>query len=54
MEKQGDLKTELEGYMKEKDLSNTFVSIVEAILIEKPDNPIGFTVKHLIVRRPSQ
>jgi len=54
MEKQGDLKTELEGYMKEKDLSNTFVSIVEAILIEKPDNPIGFTVKHLIEKYPSE
>jgi len=45
-----DVKAELQQYLKEKDLNAIFVSIVEALLIDKPDNPIGFMTKYLLVR----
>lgn len=49
-EKVPDFQEELQEYIKEKDLHAKFISLVESILIEKPDNPIGFMVKYLLVR----
>ena len=45
-----DVQAELQAYLKEKELNTLFVSLVEALLIEKPANPIGFIVEHLVVR----
>lgn len=44
-----DTQGELHQYLKANNLNAIFVSIVEAILIEKPDNPIGFMTKFLLV-----
>ena len=46
-----DTQAELHDYLKAKNLNAIFVSIVEAILVEKPDNPIGFMTKFLLVRK---
>ena len=46
-----DVQEELHQYLKEKELNTLFVSIVESILLEKPDEPIAFIVKFLKVRR---
>ena len=40
---------ELFEYLKRNNLNSIFVSIVEAILVEKPENPIGFMTKFLLV-----
>jgi len=44
-----DIRQELLEYLKEKDLNNLFVSIIEAILRCKPDNPFEFIVNFLKV-----
>lgn len=44
-----DTQAELHEYLKANNLNAIFVSIVEAILIEKPENPIGFMTKYLLV-----
>ena len=43
-----DSQAELHDYLRANNLNATFVSIVEAILVEKPENPIGFIVKYLL------
>ena len=45
-----EIQTELYEYLKEKNLNELFVSIVDAILIYKPENPIGFMVNYLLER----
>lgn len=40
---------ELLQYLHEKDLNKIFVSIIEAILTKKPDNPFEFIVHFLKV-----
>jgi hypothetical protein len=45
-----DVKEELQRYLKEKEINALFVSIVEALLIEKPEEPIRFIFKFLLVR----
>mmetsp|Transcript_36931 Transcript_36931/g.79753 ORF Transcript_36931/g.79753 Transcript_36931/m.79753 type:complete len:408 (-) Transcript_36931:238-1461(-) len=49
-----EIQTELHEYLKEKNLNELFVSIVEAILIDKPGNPIGFMVNHLFEKFPEE
>ncbi|KAL9187954.1 hypothetical protein ACHAXT_006332 [Thalassiosira profunda] len=44
----------LHSYLEEKKLNALFVSIVEAILVEKPDSPIGFMVGFLCKKFPEQ
>ena len=36
---------ELHEYLKANNLHAIFVSIVEAILLDKPENPIGYMTK---------
>ena len=38
---------ELNDYLQSKNLNQLFIQIVESLLIEKPDNPIGFIVEYL-------
>ena len=45
---------ELHKYLEEKKLNALFVSIVEAILVDKPDNPISLMVQPLIDRFPEE
>ena len=45
---------ELYEYLKANNLNAIFVSIVEAILVEKPDNPIGFMTKFLLDKFPEE
>ena len=44
-----DVKEELQKYLEDKDINALFVSIVESLLIEKPDDPIEFVFKFLLV-----
>jgi hypothetical protein len=41
---------ELQSYITEKNLTPLLTSVLESILIDKPENPIAFIVQHLIVR----
>ena len=45
---------ELNDYLQSKSINQLFIQIVEALLIEKPDNPIGFTVQFLQKKFPEQ
>jgi len=45
-----EIQEELRDYLKQKNLNAIFVSIVEAILIDKPENPVGFMAQYLLVR----
>eukprot|EP00957_Ditylum_brightwellii_P022800 1719720-Ditylum_brightwellii.AAC.1 len=54
MNSQADVQAELQQYLKEKDLNSIFVSIVEALLTEKPDNPIGYMTKYLLEKYPEE
>lgn len=49
-----DFQEELKQYIEEHDLHDKFTAIVEALLIEKPENPIGFIVKYLLKKYPSE
>jgi len=44
-----NVQAELQQYLKDKNLNTLFVSIVEALLIDKPDNPIAYIVTYLKV-----
>ena len=44
------VKEELQEYLDSKKLNAIFVSMVEAMLVEKPDNPILFILQYLKVR----
>lgn len=46
--------TELHEYLKEKNLNELFVSIVEAILVDQPANPIGFMTNYLLEHFPEE
>ena len=40
---------ELRNYLEEKDVKNLFVTMVEAILLEKPNTPVKFIAQFLKV-----
>ena len=40
---------ELRNYLEEKDVKNLFVTMVEAILLEKPNAPVKFIAQFLKV-----
>jgi hypothetical protein len=44
-----DIHAELLQYLEDKKLRQIFVSIVEAILLHKPDNPVEYIVNFLKV-----
>ena len=44
-----DVQAELQQYLKDKNLNAIFVAVVESLLISKPENPIEFMAKHLLV-----
>lgn len=43
---------ELQEYLDEKGISELFVTMVERLLINKPDNPIQFMIEHLFSSFP--
>jgi len=45
---------ELNDYLQSKNINQLFIQIVESLLIEKPDNPIGFIVEFLQKKYPDQ
>ena len=45
---------ELNDYLQSKNINQLFIQIVESLLIEKPDNPIGFIVEFLQKKSPDQ
>ena len=45
---------ELNDYLQSKNINQLFIQIVESLLIEKPDNPIGFIVQFLQKKYPDQ
>jgi len=49
-----DVQAELQEYLNSKNINNLFIQIVESLLIEKPDNPIGFIVEYLQKKYPEQ
>ena len=44
-----DVKEELQTYLKDKGINALFVSIVESLLVEKPDEPVSFVFQFLMV-----
>eukprot|EP00752_Nemacystus_decipiens_P010119 g9019.t1 len=49
-----DVQAELKEYLNSKNINSLFIQIVERLLIEKPDNPIGFIVEYLAKRYPEE
>ena len=49
-----DVQAELQAYLNTKNINSLFINIVESLLIEKPDNPIGFIVQFLQKKYPDQ
>lgn len=49
-----DVQAELHKYLAEKNINALIVSIVEAVLLDKPENPIGFIAKHLLEKYPDE
>ena len=49
-----DIQADLQDYLNAKGINTLFIKIVENLLIEKPDNPIQFTVKYLQREYPDQ
>uniref|UniRef100_A0A6U4LLS2 Cyclic nucleotide-binding domain-containing protein n=1 Tax=Phaeomonas parva TaxID=124430 RepID=A0A6U4LLS2_9STRA len=49
-----DVQAELQAYLNNKNINTLFIQIVESLLIEKPDNPIGFIVEYLRNKYPEQ
>ncbi|CAM9501360.1 unnamed protein product [Ectocarpus sp. 13 AM-2016] len=49
-----DVQAELKEYLNSKNINSLFIQIVERLLIEKPDNPIGFIVEYLAKRYPDE
>jgi cAMP-dependent protein kinase regulator len=49
-----DVQAELQDYLNSKNINTLFIQIVESLLIEKPDNPIGFIVEYLRKKYPDQ
>jgi len=44
----------LQEYLSNQNLNTIFVDLVENILLEKPNNSIGFIVKYLIKKYPKE
>lgn len=44
----------MNDYLQSKSINQLFIQIVESLLIEKPDNPIGFIVEFLQKKYPDQ
>ena len=49
-----DVQEELQDYLNSKNINALFIQIVEKLLIEKPDNPIGFMVEYLQKTYPEE
>ncbi|CAM9248368.1 unnamed protein product [Discosporangium mesarthrocarpum] len=49
-----DVQAELKEYLNLKNINSLFIQIVERLLIEKPENPIGFIVEYLVKTYPDQ
>lgn len=45
---------DLHEYLKEKNLSELFVSIVESVLRCKPENPVEYITRHLLEKFPGE
>ncbi len=48
------MQAELQLYLNSKNINALFISIVEAMLIEKPSNPIAFVIEYLANNYPDQ
>lgn len=42
-----NVQAELQAYLKEKNINQVFVKLVEALLLNKPDEPITYIIKYL-------
>lgn len=49
-----DVQAELQEYLASKNINNLFVKVVEAILLNKPENPVQFIVDFLGQQYPDQ
>lgn len=49
-----DVQAELQDYLNSKNINTLFIQIVESLLIEKPENPIGFIVEYLHKKYPEK
>jgi cAMP-dependent protein kinase regulator len=49
-----ETQADLHKYLAEKNINELFVSILESILLNKPENPIGFMAKYLIEKYPEE
>lgn len=49
-----DITSELHKYLEEKNINAIFLSIVEEILHNKPENPIGFMVNFILEKYPEE
>ena len=49
-----DITSELHKYLEEKNINAIFLSIVEEILHNKPENPIGFMVNFTLEKYPEE
>ena len=49
-----EIQEELHNYLESKNINSLFVQIVEAILVEKPDNVVGWMVNHLVDKYPEE
>mmetsp|Transcript_35795 Transcript_35795/g.33907 ORF Transcript_35795/g.33907 Transcript_35795/m.33907 type:complete len:448 (+) Transcript_35795:104-1447(+) len=49
-----DVQAELQTYLNSKNINSLFISIVERLLIEKPDNPIAFMIEYLHKQYPEE
>ena len=49
-----EVQAELQQYLKDKNLNDIFVDIVENILLAKPNNPIGFIMKYILGKYPDE
>lgn len=48
------VQTELQDYLNSKGINSLFISIVEALLVSKPDKPIQFIVEYLHKNHPEE
>ena len=49
-----EIQEELHDYLNQKNINQLFVSIVEEILVAKPDNVIGFITNYLVDKYPEE
>ena len=48
------VQTELQDYLNSKGINSLFISIVEALLVSKPEKPIQFIVEYLHKNHPEE